>query len=63
MVFTIFGLSVLSAFAGMTYIKPQVETVTSVMPIKQISIIQPELKLNNILHYNIMEYGFLYNVM
>ena len=45
MVFTIFGLSVLSAFAGMTYIKPQVETVTSVMPIKQISIIQPELKV------------------
>ena len=45
MVLSVFGLSVLSAFAGIINIKPQVETVLSVTPIKQISVIQPELKV------------------
>ena len=45
MVLSVFGLSVLSAFAGMINIKPQVETVISVTPIKEISVIQPELKV------------------
>ena len=45
MVLSVFGLSVLSAFAGIINIKPQVETVLSVTPIKQISVIQPKLKV------------------
>ena len=45
MVLSVFGLSVISAFAGMINIKPQVETVISVTPIKEISVIQPELKV------------------
>ena len=45
MVLSVFGLSVLSAFAGIINIKPQVETVLSVTPIKEISVIQPELKV------------------
>ena len=45
MVLSVFGLSVLSAFAGIINIKPQVETVISVTPIKEISVIQPELKV------------------
>ena len=45
MVLSVFGLSVLSAFAGIINIKPQVETVISVTPIKEISEIQPELKV------------------
>ena len=45
MVLSIFGLSIISAFAHITYIKPRVETVISVTPIKEISVIQPKLKL------------------
>ena len=45
MVLSIFGLSIISAFAHITYIKPQVETVISVTPIKEISVIQPKLKV------------------
>ena len=45
MVLSVFGLSVLSAFAGIINIKPQVETVLSVTPIKEISVIQPEPKV------------------
>ena len=45
MVLSIFGLSIISAFAHITYIKPRVETVISVTPIKEISVIQPKLKV------------------
>ena len=45
MVLSVFGLSVLSAFAGIINIRPQAETVFSVTPIKEISVIQPELKV------------------
>ena len=48
MVLSVFGLSVLSAFAGMNYVKPQVETVISVTPIKEISVIQPELEVTKL---------------
>ena len=44
-VLSIFGLSIISAFAHITYIKPRVETVISVTPIKEISVIQPKLKV------------------
>ena len=45
MVLSVFGLSIISAFAHITYIKPRVETVISVTPIKEISVIQPKLKV------------------
>ena len=48
MVLSVFGLSVLSAFAGIINIKPQVETVISVTPIKEISVIQPELEVTKL---------------
>ena len=45
MVLSVFGLSILSAFAHITYIKPQVEAILRVTPIKEISVVQPELKV------------------
>jgi len=43
MVLSVFGLSVLSAFAGITYINPKVETV-EVTPVKEVSVITPKLE-------------------
>jgi hypothetical protein len=43
MVLSVFGLSVLSAFASITYINPKVETV-EVTPVKEVSVITPKLE-------------------
>ena len=43
MVLSVFGLSVLSAFAGITYINPKVEAV-KVTPVKEVSVITPKLE-------------------
>ena len=44
MVLSIFGLSILSAFAGITYIKPSASTI-EVAPVKEISVITPKLEV------------------
>ena len=43
MVLSVFGLSILSAFAGITYIKPTV-TAIEVTPVKEVSVITPKLE-------------------
>ena len=44
MVLSVFGLSILSAFAGITYIKPTV-TAIEVTPVKEVSVITPKLEV------------------
>ena len=44
MVLSIFGLSILSAFANITYFKPKVAAI-EVTPIKEISVITPKLEV------------------
>jgi hypothetical protein len=44
MVLSVFGLSILSAFAGVTYIKPTV-TAIEVTPVKEVSVITPKLEV------------------
>ena len=44
MVLSIFGLSILSAFAGITYIKPTVVAI-KVTPVKEVSVITPKLEV------------------
>ena len=44
MVLSIFGLSILSAFAGITYIKPTVAAI-EVAPVKEVSVITPKLEV------------------
>ena len=43
MVLSVFGLSILSAFAGITYIKPTVVAI-EVTPVKEVSVITPKLE-------------------
>ena len=47
MVLSVFGLSILSAFAGITYIKPTV-TAIEVTPVKEVSVITPKLEVPKI---------------
>ena len=44
MVLSVFGLSILSAFAGMAYIKPTVVAI-EVTPVKEVSVITPKLEV------------------
>ena len=44
MVLSVFGLSILSAFAGITYIKPTVVAI-EVTPVKEVSVITPKLEV------------------
>ena len=44
MVLSVFGLSILSAFAGMAYIKPIVVAI-EVTPVKEVSVITPKLEV------------------
>lgn len=44
-VLTIFGMITLSAFANIVYINPQVESLSNILPIKEINLIPLELKV------------------
>lgn len=48
MVLSVFGIISISAFANIAIIKPLVEPVDNILPIKEISIIQPELEVTKI---------------
>ena len=48
MVLSVFGIISISAFANIAIIKPSVEPVDNILPIKEISIIKPELEVTEI---------------
>ena len=48
MVLSVFGIISISAFANIAIIKPLVEPVDNILPIKEISIIKPELEVTEI---------------
>ena len=48
MVLSVFGIISISAFANIAIIKPLVEPVDNILPIKEISIIEPELEVTEI---------------
>ena len=48
MVLSVFGIVSISAFANIVIINPLVEPVDNILPIKEISIIQPELEVTKI---------------
>ena len=48
MVLSVFGIISISAFANIAIIKPLVEPVDNILPIKEINIIKPELKVTKI---------------
>jgi len=48
MVLSVFGIISISAFANIAIIKPLVEPVDNILPIKEISIIKPELEITEI---------------